>query len=42
MLEFVESGSLADLIKRHGGFFSETIVAVYIKQVLRGLVYLHE
>ncbi len=34
VLEFVESGSLEDLIKRHGGCFTETIVAVYIKQVL--------
>lgn len=41
MLEFVESGSLEDLIKRHGGCFTETIVAVYIKQVLKGLEYLH-
>lgn len=41
VLEFVECGSLEDLIKRHGGCFTETIVAVYIKQVLRGLEYLH-
>jgi len=41
VLEFVECGSLADLIKKHGGCFTETIIAVYIKQVLRGLEYLH-
>lgn len=41
VLEYVECGSLQELIKRHGGCFTETIVAVYIKQVLRGLEYLH-
>lgn len=42
VLEFVESGSLEDLIKKHGGCFTETIVAVYVRQVLRGLEYLHK
>ena len=37
----MESGSLACIIKRFGPF-SETLVAVYIKQVLIGLDYLHK
>ena len=40
ILEFIEGGSLEYLIKKFG-CFSETLVAIYIKQVLRGLEYLH-
>ncbi|CAM8950675.1 unnamed protein product [Rhodiola kirilowii] len=43
ILEYVENGSLADIIKPNKfGPFPESLVAVYISQVLEGLVYLHE
>ncbi|KAG0560320.1 hypothetical protein M758_10G166700 [Ceratodon purpureus] len=43
ILEFVENGSLASIIKPSKfGAFPESLVAVYIAQVLEGLVYLHE
>ncbi|XP_024396492.1 MAP3K epsilon protein kinase 1 isoform X3 [Physcomitrium patens] len=43
ILEFVENGSLASIIKPNKfGAFPESLVAVYIAQVLEGLVYLHE
>ena len=40
VLEFVENGSLQQTLKKFGTF-SETLTAVYISQVLRGLEYLH-
>ena len=40
VLEFIEGGSLEYLYKKFG-CFSETLVAIYIKQVLKGLEYLH-
>ncbi|KAE8705526.1 hypothetical protein F3Y22_tig00110422pilonHSYRG00012 [Hibiscus syriacus] len=43
ILEYVENGSLANIIKPNQfGPFPESLVAVYISQVLKGLVYLHE
>ncbi|GMH12499.1 hypothetical protein Nepgr_014340 [Nepenthes gracilis] len=43
ILEFVENGSLANIIKPNKfGPFPEQLVAHYISQVLEGLVYLHE
>ncbi|KAK9049159.1 hypothetical protein SSX86_031874 [Deinandra increscens subsp. villosa] len=43
ILEYVENGSLANLIKPNKfGPIPESLVAVYIAQVLEGLVYLHE
>ncbi|KAL1568774.1 MAP3K epsilon protein kinase 1 [Salvia divinorum] len=43
ILEYVENGSLANIIKPNRfGPFPESLVAVYIAQVLEGLVYLHE
>lgn len=43
ILEYVENGSLASIIKPNKfGAFPESLVAVYISQVLEGLVYLHE
>uniref|UniRef100_A0A175YQP2 non-specific serine/threonine protein kinase n=2 Tax=Daucus carota subsp. sativus TaxID=79200 RepID=A0A175YQP2_DAUCS len=43
ILEYVENGSLANIIKSNNfGPLSESLVAVYIAQVLEGLVYLHE
>ncbi|CAI5931131.1 unnamed protein product, partial [Closterium sp. NIES-64] len=43
LLEFVENGSLAGIIKPNKfGPFPECLVAVYTAQVLEGLMYLHE
>ncbi|KAL2591699.1 hypothetical protein AAZX31_12G026300 [Glycine max] len=43
VLEYVENGSLANNIKPNKfGPFPESLVALYIAQVLEGLVYLHE
>ncbi|XP_013610868.1 MAP3K epsilon protein kinase 1 isoform X2 [Brassica napus] len=43
ILEYVENGSLANNVKPNKfGPFPESLVAVYIAQVLEGLVYLHE
>ncbi|KAL5553000.1 hypothetical protein UlMin_040401 [Ulmus minor] len=43
ILEYVENGSLANIIKPNKfGPFPESLVALYISQVLEGLVYLHE
>ncbi|GBG63616.1 hypothetical protein CBR_g38927 [Chara braunii] len=43
ILEYVENGALASIIKpTKFGAFPESLVAVYIAQVLEGLVYLHE
>eukprot|EP01112_Ceratiomyxa_fruticulosa_P019583 TRINITY_DN6452_c0_g1_i1.p1 TRINITY_DN6452_c0_g1~~TRINITY_DN6452_c0_g1_i1.p1 ORF type:complete len:1073 (+),score=231.94 TRINITY_DN6452_c0_g1_i1:255-3473(+) len=41
VLEYVENGSLANIVKKFGKF-PEPLVAVYIAQVLVGLQYLHE
>lgn len=41
VLEYVENGSLASILKRFGSF-SEQLVSIYIAQVLDGLAYLHE
>ncbi|KDQ11479.1 hypothetical protein BOTBODRAFT_177313 [Botryobasidium botryosum FD-172 SS1] len=41
ILEYCENGSLHNISKRFGKF-PENLVAVYISQVLQGLVYLHE
>ncbi|KYQ88661.1 putative protein serine/threonine kinase [Tieghemostelium lacteum] len=41
VLEYVENGSLSGIIKKFGKF-PESLVCVYIRQVLEGLVYLHE
>ncbi|KAF0774968.1 hypothetical protein AaE_001331 [Aphanomyces astaci] len=40
VLEYMENGSLAQFMKKFGTL-SETLVAMYITQVLRGLAYLH-
>ena len=37
----MENGSLSNVIKKFGSF-SESLTAIYIMQVLRGLKYLHE
>eukprot|EP01094_Clydonella_sp_ATCC50884_P002136 TRINITY_DN11643_c0_g1_i1.p1 TRINITY_DN11643_c0_g1~~TRINITY_DN11643_c0_g1_i1.p1 ORF type:complete len:1085 (-),score=383.55 TRINITY_DN11643_c0_g1_i1:312-3566(-) len=41
ILEYVESGSLASVVQTIGKF-PESLVRVYIEQVLQGLLYLHE
>ena len=42
ILEFMENGALSSVIKPNRfGVFPETLVAIYIAQVLHGLVYLH-
>ncbi|KAH9024811.1 kinase-like protein [Lactarius pseudohatsudake] len=41
ILEFCENGSLHNICKRFGKF-PENLVAVYVSQVLEGLVYLHD
>lgn len=40
VLEFMESGSLATIMKKYGPF-SESLLRVYMSQVLIGLQYLH-
>ena len=37
----MENGSLVNLIKKFG-CFSESLTAIYVSQVLRGLKYLHD
>ncbi|RXK41642.1 STE/STE11/CDC15 protein kinase [Tremella mesenterica] len=41
VLEYCENGSLQSILKKFGKF-PESLVAVYISQVLEGLIYLHE
>ncbi|KAK4686255.1 hypothetical protein P7C73_g3874, partial [Tremellales sp. Uapishka_1] len=41
VLEYCENGSLQSILKRFGKF-PESLVAVYVSQVLEGLIYLHE
>lgn len=41
ILEYCENGSLQTILKKFGKF-PESLVAVYIAQVLEGLIYLHE
>lgn len=43
ILEFMENGALSSVIKpARFGVFPETLVAIYIAQVLQGLAYLHD
>jgi serine/threonine protein kinase len=41
LIRFCENGSLHNIVKKFGKF-PENLVAVYISQVLEGLVYLHD
>lgn len=41
VLEYCENGSLQTILKKFGKF-PESLVAVYVSQVLEGLIYLHE
>lgn len=40
MLEYIDCGSLSNILEEYG-VFPETLVAVYIDQLLQGLIYLH-
>lgn len=40
VLEYVDSGSLAQVLSGYG-FFPEPLAAIYVSQVLDGLIYLH-
>ena len=40
ILEYIENGSLAQLLKKFG-VFPEALIIIYIRQVLKGLAYLH-
>ncbi|KAJ1470739.1 kinase-like domain-containing protein, partial [Baffinella frigidus] len=40
VLEFVENGSLANTVKKFGSL-PESLIAIYVQQVLQGLCYLH-
>lgn len=39
---FCENGSLQSLLRKFGGSFPESLVSVYLRQVLEGLDFLHE
>ena len=41
VLEYMEFGSLAQMVKKFGAF-SESLAVMYISQTLQGLVYLHD
>jgi len=41
VLEYVESGSLAQVVEKYGSF-PESLVCIYMEQVLSGLQYLHD
>ena len=41
VFRYIENGSLSTVLKKFGSF-SESLVAIYVKQILRGLKYLHE
>ena len=40
VLEYIENGSLSYVLRKFGSF-SESLVAIYVAQILRGLAYLH-
>ncbi|KAJ4913289.1 mitogen-activated protein kinase kinase kinase 16 [Raphanus sativus] len=42
LMEYVSGGSLHDLIKKSGGKLPEPAIRSYTRQILRGLLYLHE
>ncbi|XP_019086680.1 PREDICTED: serine/threonine-protein kinase BCK1/SLK1/SSP31-like [Camelina sativa] len=41
-MEYVSGGSIHDLIKNSGGKLPEPVIRSYTRQILKGLVYLHE
>ncbi|KAH0670820.1 hypothetical protein KY290_026855 [Solanum tuberosum] len=40
-MEYVQGGTLSDLIKKQGGALDESMIKLYAKQILQGLDYLH-
>ncbi|KAF8081667.1 hypothetical protein N665_0871s0005 [Sinapis alba] len=42
LMEYVSGGSVHDLIKNSGGKLPETAIRAYTRQILKGLMYLHE
>ncbi|CAH8363458.1 unnamed protein product [Eruca vesicaria subsp. sativa] len=42
LMEYVPGGSIHDLIKNSGGKLPETEIRSYTRQILKGLMYLHE
>nr|XP_004244346.1 mitogen-activated protein kinase kinase kinase 18-like [Solanum lycopersicum] len=40
-MEYVQGGTLSDLIKRQGGSLNECMIKLYAQQILQGLDYLH-
>ncbi|KAF8052734.1 hypothetical protein N665_1514s0006 [Sinapis alba] len=42
LMEYVSGGSLHDLIKNSGGKLPEPTIRTYTRQILKGLVYIHE
>jgi serine/threonine protein kinase len=40
-VRYIENGSLSGVLKRFGSF-SESLVAIYVIQILKGLQYLHD
>ncbi|MDP2437214.1 MAG: protein kinase [archaeon] len=42
IMEFIEGGSLLDVIKKFGGSVPETLLRSYVAQMLSGLAYLHQ
>ena len=41
LFRYVENGSLCSVLKKFG-FFSESLAAIYVTQILKGLKYLHD
>ncbi|XP_006346260.1 mitogen-activated protein kinase kinase kinase 2-like [Solanum tuberosum] len=40
-MEYVQGGTLSDLIKKQGGSLDESMIKLYAQQILQGLDYLH-
>jgi tRNA A-37 threonylcarbamoyl transferase component Bud32 len=40
--EYVQGGNMSSLIKKHGSFKDESIIKKFVKEILNGIVYLHE
>ncbi|XP_049414878.1 mitogen-activated protein kinase kinase kinase 18 [Solanum stenotomum] len=40
-MEYVQGGTLSDLIKKQGGALDESMIKLYAQQILQGLDYLH-
>ncbi|XP_068653666.1 mitogen-activated protein kinase kinase kinase 17-like [Aristolochia californica] len=40
-MEYMAGGSLSDVSKKFGGILDESVIRLYIKEILQGLAYLH-